>query len=679
MENAARDTLAQTIRRLVTSGKDQLDERQMKLVKTYCKSSDANIQITYDLLMIQLAKNHAQIRFACAQIIIELFNRSHLFRDCLTREFPKFLSLTLGIYQEALPAPEVYASRLRRRVVEALQAWFAKYGGHYKALQLGYDYVRQKLNVDGGSTGGIGAPVLSHAEERRRREKMARKREQDHMKFMRARAAGEKLATTVDHACRPMDAAFALLVPDVGDIFGSRSPSPVLPPSAPPTLVNDGEGATSVAAESRTSLAAPKPRLQDRMTLMGMGSARYQVTLHMDPDNPFGVYETPENRVIYDSLREGLALLQRKLRPAVPHLLARLARLDLGESQAECDQMVEDLTACQRRMAVLLEKCAELGIQVPLASEDNDDDEFEDVDPDGGARDSNEDVPVNPEVHDESVRPQADLEVGSERAFNPTVNGPVAAPSTASLKANNTDGLSEVEKKLLEKAPVIEYGEDLYYWDKKEVGFNQSGIEYKHRFFGEGGGEKFLSQDTLEKLRTRAVYLKPKLPKDIPICGAAIGNGKICQRRDLHTCPYHGPKKPRDKYGDVIVPRPENDEKTLAEREAEADPDVPDVFVEMEETTWSPPPVPPETTAKAAASSSTASAHRPAGTTVPTAVGRQTRKRPHRKPYANLIDVKQTQDTSMSRLQRRLDDRRMNRVISEDLKKRENSANLWSG
>lgn len=60
------------------------------------RKSDDYVAHAYRLLMAQLAEDHAEIRLSCYQVIDELFNRSHAFRELVVSEFQTFLELAVG-------------------------------------------------------------------------------------------------------------------------------------------------------------------------------------------------------------------------------------------------------------------------------------------------------------------------------------------------------------------------------------------------------------------------------------------------------------------------------------------------------------------------------------------------------------------------------------------------------
>ena len=52
--------------------------------------------MAYHELVKQLEKNHAEIRLSAFQMISDLFDKSHFFRNMLLEDFQKFMDLTIG-------------------------------------------------------------------------------------------------------------------------------------------------------------------------------------------------------------------------------------------------------------------------------------------------------------------------------------------------------------------------------------------------------------------------------------------------------------------------------------------------------------------------------------------------------------------------------------------------------
>ena len=80
------------IEELTTTGSKHLDVKTLKKLKNLCKTSkddvrktskDDALQEAYNVLIAQMEKNHAEIRFSSFQVIAELFSRSHFFRKLI--------------------------------------------------------------------------------------------------------------------------------------------------------------------------------------------------------------------------------------------------------------------------------------------------------------------------------------------------------------------------------------------------------------------------------------------------------------------------------------------------------------------------------------------------------------------------------------------------------------------
>ena len=111
---------------------------------------------------------------------------------------------------------------------------------------------------------------------------------------------------------------------------------------------------------------------------------------------------------------------------------------------------------------------------------------------------------------------------------------------------------------LLKKAPVLPYGSFLDSWGAKtDVPANQRGLQLENHW-GKFDSELMIPADKIAELNVRSSYYKP-LEKEIPPCRAPLKKGGLCQRRDLHRCPLHGPIIPRDENGSPILDKlPEN-------------------------------------------------------------------------------------------------------------------------
>jgi hypothetical protein len=82
-----------------------------------------------------------KIRYSSLQLIEQLFDRSKLFRDLLTEDFPVFTQLTVGIQDKKLPPPVQVAAKLKDYALALIKAWYIKFGERYHQLGIAFDFL----------------------------------------------------------------------------------------------------------------------------------------------------------------------------------------------------------------------------------------------------------------------------------------------------------------------------------------------------------------------------------------------------------------------------------------------------------------------------------------------------------------------------------------------------------
>lgn len=168
---SVRQELTSLVEELTHMGMQKLDEGKMKSLKALCKRSVTNVQTTYEQVMIQLAEEHSEVRFSAFQIISELFERSHAFRELLLSDFHDFIKLVTGTDADSpLPPPKAAAAHLKEKSLFAIKSWREKFGEGYPKLVLGYNHLKRNKKVDFEAL-----VVHSEAARRRREEREARR------------------------------------------------------------------------------------------------------------------------------------------------------------------------------------------------------------------------------------------------------------------------------------------------------------------------------------------------------------------------------------------------------------------------------------------------------------------------------------------------------------------------
>ena len=125
-------------------------------MKSFCKESDENVRAAYELLFVQLQQPHAQIRYSALQVMDELFQRSHTFRELLSAQFPDFMNLVFGLKGQTLPPPAKAAHELQTLAWDAINRWHRQFGPAYKQV-----YQTKYCGLIAmASLIGVSAPVL---------------------------------------------------------------------------------------------------------------------------------------------------------------------------------------------------------------------------------------------------------------------------------------------------------------------------------------------------------------------------------------------------------------------------------------------------------------------------------------------------------------------------------------
>lgn len=194
---------------LTTSGKPTLIPEVMKKFKRLCRISDAYVGHAYDLLMVQLVNDHSEIRLSTFQMIDELFNRSHAFRELVVEDFQTLLELAVESNPHCpLPPPKLAATTLKNEAYKCIQQWYEKFGEAYKKLALGYHYLKscKKVNFD-----AVSARIET---ERRQQEETERKLEENRlMKLEKVHNEMDDLSPDIELCLKEIENCIQLLLP----------------------------------------------------------------------------------------------------------------------------------------------------------------------------------------------------------------------------------------------------------------------------------------------------------------------------------------------------------------------------------------------------------------------------------------------------------------------------------
>lgn len=131
-------------------------------------------------------------------------------------------------------------------------------------------------------------------------------------------------------------------------------------------------------------------------------------------------------------------------------------------------------------------------------------------------------------------------------------------PSTSSAAGGHVDPTYQASDPSEErdKAPVIPFGLDLYYWGEEQptagkIIKNSS----QHQFWVPNEVEEEVENKELAaQMKSRYITFAGRFQPVKHRCKTPMPNGALCERQDRVKCPFHGPIIPRDELGKPTNP-----------------------------------------------------------------------------------------------------------------------------
>lgn len=133
------------------------------------------------------------------------------------------------------------------------------------------------------------------------------------------------------------------------------------------------------------------------------------------------------------------------------------------------------------------------------------------------------------------------------------VRNQLANCSSASVSSDTTETVAdERKKKLLERAPVVPFDMDLYFWSDPTANVHKMVKTYVDNNWAskEHEGEYVIGDKEVRP--TRMVTFAGNFEPVKWSCRAPLPSGKLCPRRDRVKCPFHGNIIPRDETGTPV-------------------------------------------------------------------------------------------------------------------------------
>ncbi|ORZ18593.1 hypothetical protein BCR42DRAFT_411214 [Absidia repens] len=566
MDNEAREVLESAVKQITETGEWILDKELLKTIKHHCKRSNVNVELTYDLIMAQLNKQQSQIRYSCLQLCEELFQRSHQFRKLMTDDLPTVIQLIVGVRDHILPPPAPVAAKLRQYAIALLKNWYQHYGEHLRPLGIAYDY----LDHNGFLENEQRSLQAIHTQDREKSNKEARIKAIQERRFEQIKVDIAEHLDLIQESVKNMETCFEILIPKHTSEDSSLDFDALMRGDLEPSSLRKGED------------------YKDAIMSHGLGSNRYSITIDMSEENPVvdQVHESEENEVVYEQLREAYKVLETKQSKQVNDWINSLVRMEHID-KVEKESLIKRLIQAKNDISEVIRKVKLLGIELPPdrrrssasgsqdAAQDDEflDELFEDVElPDLQSSSepskntiASSKLPPSHRIFPLSYEPgmtedvtYSGGQVQQQNTASEANEDQKQQPSNNDIKGKGKQKAENSREDMLRRAPVVEWGEDLYYWDKKNVQFNTSGIEFSHRFMGTGEGTKEMPDHLLDDLRKRPIYYTSSTPTEIKACRYPLHNGGLCPRRDLVTCPFHGKIIPRDELGQPVSAPPES-------------------------------------------------------------------------------------------------------------------------
>lgn len=467
----------------------ELDAVHLKSIKNLVRSSDNNVHAAVRYLMDIMNKNHSQVRFLAVLIIDELFIRSKLFRGLWVQRFERFLLLSVGFRREhPLPPPSDRASLLRSKTLEFLEVWNHKFGQHYRQLRLGYHYLKNILRLQFPNPNPF---IDSRDAHRQRQQRAARSQELLRSKFQTLTQNFPAFKSEIQSTIDEIGQCFEILKQQKED--------------------KEKQGDEDFGEyEYYTSSTSAKLR-----------QIREEAMIEEQE-----LVESRDNEAVFDVVRELYKLLTTRHLPTIQEWLQVMMRVDLPDNNKVSESMLKEVIDLRNMLQSARAKCESLGCK--------------------STTDTQEDEVMWEEGVIEAVHPNEKLASVLVDNKAPEVQENILLSGECS-KAK----AAPLNQKLLQEAPVLPWGSYLDTWGSSSATpANQRGLEVENHW-GRVDLDAVIPPERAAEFNVCATYYKDQ-PQEIHPCNAPLRSGGLCQRRDLRVCPFHGPIRPRDSYGNPI-------------------------------------------------------------------------------------------------------------------------------
>ncbi|KAM1406140.1 hypothetical protein ACFXTH_000836 [Malus domestica] len=495
----------------------EVDPRLLKAIKSVVRYSDSELRLAARILMDLMKREHSQVRYLTLLIIDELFMRSKLFRALVVENLDQLLTLSVGFrIRSSLPPPETVATALRKKAIEFLEKWNSSFGVHYKQIRLGFDYLKNTLKYQ--------FPNLQETATRLEQQRRERERKTKKILLNKFKNLGNNFASIKEEIQSTID--------EIGECLEIVRPKEEGVPLCP---LDDEDMEEFHSYEFR------------------------QLRLHALEEGE-KVHENSENKVVFDALRELYKILVKHL-AAVQEWVLVLVKVELTDNRSR-DSYLKEFIDIRNNIQSVKKKCEEAGCTLSNTANHEEEIFWEEgkiETTEGGSSSLPSNKPGGLAVASTPKEVQGRL---PKRYDNPKCQdneGDGSERLSCEGGGSNSDPL---RSKLLAEAPEVNWSTHLASWgSKRDVLANHRGLEVESHW-GRVDQDAVIPAEKIAELNLQATVYKEK-QVEIQPCRAPLSNGKLCPRRDLRICPFHGPVIPRDDEGKPLNQNPPKDENYL--------------------------------------------------------------------------------------------------------------------
>ncbi|XP_072353640.1 UV-stimulated scaffold protein A [Scyliorhinus torazame] len=629
-------------------------------------------------------------------------------------------------FEQPLPPPKEVAQKLKEMAIKCIEEWHEKYGEAYKKLSLGYHFLKQVKKVDFQDLGARTQAERMREEERLKRleninrvrvnrvdQEMEEMSEEIQNSLVELESCFRLLLPDVteftcnsvesQHAPEAADQTNAASCTTSGqeDLFDEEQPcgSKDLAPLPLASSAHEKWKSDNVYQSEDSEDEEHEHSSEVFIRNHGLLSHNYSLDLEIHTD--FKIKENEDNSAVINNVKDLQRLLTNTHLSTVQYWIQTFTKAGISDTRLK---RAIDL---KNTIDAALKKLEEMNIDYEKRQrkvmkgtdeddDDDNDDDFVEVPEKEGyepyiqehlreeygleplaamtketvKREMQSPRPPPSRRTDEELDPTsaaATLKILKRKLERYNLPGSsdrtdIQASTSARPELSNERDKNRKREEELEKAPVMSFGIDLYYWGKEQLTTGRIlKIDTPHRFWASNDEMKDESESKgSAAAQTRYITFAGKFEPVNHMCRAPMPNGRFCERQDRFKCPFHGKIIPRDEQGNPVNPEDIQRLKQEEQRkqEAQADWRDPELMREIEAAT---------------------------GVDLGSSKCNQKSKKGKgkKKKYPNLTDLKQQSNTSRSRLEKRVFNKASVKRVSEamtcvDKRKHEKFANQFN-